>query len=91
MATRTERVEARISPDDHSRLKLAADLMQTSVSSFLVAAGAEKAERLIAEHNATVLPAEFFDELLAGLDAPVEPNPVLARAAARLGDVVQRK
>ncbi|MFP5577102.1 MAG: DUF1778 domain-containing protein [Acidimicrobiia bacterium] len=90
MATRTERVEARIAPEDHSRLKVAADLAHTSVSSFLVAAGSEKAERLIAEHNATVVAAEFFDELLAALDAPPVANPALSKAAARRDEVVKR-
>lgn len=32
----------------------------------------------------TVVSAEFFDELLRDLDQPSEPNPALARAAARL-------
>ena len=90
MATRTERVEARIAPDEHSRLKVAADLAHTSVSSFLVAAGSEKADRLIAEFNATVVPSEFFDELIAALDAPPVVNPALAKAAARRDEVVKR-
>lgn len=90
MATRSERVEARIAPEGHSRLKVAAELSHTSVSAFLVTAGIEKADRLIAEHNATVVPGDFFEELLVALDAPPVANPALARAAARRDEVVKR-
>lgn len=88
MAARTERLEARIAPDEHSRIKRAADLEHTSISSFMVAAAAEKADRVIAEHHTTILPARFFDDLLAALDTPGASNAVLAKAAVRRDSVV---
>jgi len=91
MATRTERVEARIAPGEHSRIKRAADLEHTSISSFMVAAAAEKADRVIAEHHTTPVPAAFFDELLAALDAPTAANPVLTNAAATRHRTVTRR
>ncbi len=91
MPARTERVEARIAPDEHSRIKRAADLEHTSISSFMVAAAAEKADRVIAEHHTTILPAGFFDDLLAALDTPGVPNAVLAKAAVRRDAVVTRR
>ncbi|AEH08303.1 protein of unknown function DUF1778 [Candidatus Protofrankia datiscae] len=39
----------------------------------------------------TRVPAGSFDELLASLDAPAEPNDALTRAAARLGSVIERR
>jgi len=91
MATRTERVEARIAPDEHSRIKRAADLEHTSISSFMVAAAAEKADRVIAEHHTTTVPAAFFDELLAALDTPAVANPALSKAAATRARAVTRR
>ena len=39
----------------------------------------------------TELPAQFFDELVASLDAPGEANLALAAAAVRLPDSVVRE
>jgi len=78
---RTDRVEARIDPDSAARIRLASDLTHQSVSGFMVAAAVEKAEFVIAEHTYTTVPSDYFDRLLAALDAPVEPMPVVSRAA----------
>ena len=91
MASRTERVEARIAPDEHSRIKRAADLEHMSISSFMVAAAAEKADRVIAENHTTTVPAGFFDDLLAALDTPGVPNAALADAASTRASVVTRR
>lgn len=91
MASRTERVEARIAPDEHSRIKRAADLAHTSISSFMVAAAAEKADRVIAEHHTTTVRAGFFDELLAALDTPGVLNAALADAEATRASVITRR
>lgn len=51
----------------------------------------DKAERVIREHEATTtVPTEFFDELLAALDAPAKPNSALAQAAQRARALVTR-
>lgn len=39
----------------------------------------------------TIVPAEFFDEFLAGLDQPADPNAALSRGFARARDDVMRK
>lgn len=36
----------------------------------MVAAAAEKAERVIAEHAYTLVPSDYLDRLLASLEAP---------------------
>lgn len=82
MATKTERVEARLSPEERERIDRAAAMAGQSVSSFIVTAAAEKAEHMIASATTTVLPTEYFDRLLATIDQP-DPAPGLARAAAR--------
>lgn len=86
MATRTERIEARIDPESAERIRYASALQHTSVSGFVVAAAAEKAERVIAEHAYTLAPPDYFDRLLELLDEPAQPIPELARIAARERD-----
>ena len=83
MASRTERIEARIDPDSAARIRYASALEHTSVSGFIVAAAAEKAERVIAEHAYTLVPSDYFDRLLASLDQPVEAMPELTAVARR--------
>jgi uncharacterized protein (DUF1778 family) len=84
MAARTDRIEARIEPDRADRIRLASELLHTSVSAFMVAAAAEKAEEVIAEHAYTLVPDDYFNELLAALDAPPVVVPSLAKAAAKV-------
>ena len=49
----------------------------------MVDAAAEKAEEVIAAHAYTVVPSEYFDELLAALDEEPVAIPKLVEAAAR--------
>ena len=80
MATRTERIEARVAPRDRARIDQAAALEGRSISAFMVAAAAEKAEQVIAARTTTFLPAQYFDRLLAAIDS-ADRAPRLARAA----------
>ncbi len=68
MAARTDRVEARLSGEERERIRLAADLTHTSMSSFLVAAAVEKADEVLASHRVTRVPPDYFERLLASLD-----------------------
>lgn len=83
MSVKSDRVEARLSPEQRRRIALAAEYTGESLSAFMVGAAVERADELIATHTATVVPTEFFDQLLAALDQPAEPSPRLAAAAAR--------
>ena len=68
-----------------------AALAHMPVSEFVRSAAEDRAEQVMAEHDAhTLVPAEFFDNLLAALDAPAEPPPPLARGAERARAVVIR-
>jgi len=82
MATKSDRVEARVSREQHRRIQRAAQLAGQSVSSFIVAASVEKAEEVIAEHSVTEVPADYFDRLVAAIDRPTAA-PKLGRAAKR--------
>lgn len=83
MAVKTDRMEARVSPDERARIETAASLAGQSVSSFLVSVAVERADAIIAESTTTVVPSRYFDELLAALDTP-EPAPRLAKAAKQV-------
>lgn len=91
MAERTDRIEARVEPERAERIRYAAALAHTSVSSFVVDAAFEKAEAIIAEERETVVPSDFFDSLLEALDEPPEVVPALKRAVDRAAETVQRR
>jgi uncharacterized protein (DUF1778 family) len=83
MAVRTDRVEARVSPDQRERIERAAAFAGESMSTFMVSAAVQRADEVIAERSATVVPADYFDQLLAALDEPPEKAPRLAAAAKK--------
>ncbi len=81
MAVKTDRIESRVSAEARARIEQAAAMTGVSVSSFMVDSAVERAEELIAEYTTTIVPADYFDSLLAALDEP-DPAPRLAKAAA---------
>jgi uncharacterized protein (DUF1778 family) len=87
----TARLEVRVRPESKARIERAAALVDAPVSDFVRTAAEERAEQVMVEHDAqTRVPAEFFDDLLAALDAPVEPSAALGRAAKRARSAVVR-
>ncbi|MGH3626966.1 MAG: DUF1778 domain-containing protein [Sciscionella sp.] len=85
------RLEFRVRSDRKSMIERAAELAHEPVSEFARTAAEERAARIIEEHEATTtVPVEFFDALLAALDAPAAPNATLARAAGRASELLTR-
>lgn len=82
MAVKTDRLEARLSPDQRALIERAASTAGMSVSAFLVGAAVVRADEVIAAATTTLVPADYFDGLLAALDAP-DAAPRLAEAATR--------
>jgi len=87
---RTARLELRAEPEREERIRYAAQLQHQSVSSFVLDAASEQADRVIAASTVTVVDPAFFDELLEALERPPKQNEALARRAARRRRVVQR-
>jgi uncharacterized protein (DUF1778 family) len=84
MSAATARIEVRVSPQVKAHIENAAALEDTSVSSFVVVAAAERADEVIRRHEThTAVPAEFFDALIAALDEPAVVVPALEKAARR--------
>lgn len=91
MATVSARLESQVGPDRMSLIERATALMHVPVSEFARSAAEEKAVRIIREYEATTtVPAKFFDEMLAALDAPASPNAALTQVAERASTVVAR-
>lgn len=83
MALKSDRLEARVSPEQRARLEWAARLAGTSVSAFVVDAAVERAEELMAQETSTSVPADYFDRLVASLDH-ADRAPTLAKVAKRV-------
>lgn len=88
IATRTksklksERLEARATEVEAAVIARAAELVNATVSSFVVGAAVEKAETIVARADRTLMPATQFDAMIAALDdATIVPE--LAELAAR--------
>jgi uncharacterized protein (DUF1778 family) len=80
----TARLEVRLDPEAKTRIAFAAELDQRPVSDFVRSAIEARVDQVIRQHEArTNVPADFFDDLLAALDEPDQPNEALRRAARR--------
>ena len=66
--TKSERLEARATADEAAVIARAAELLNASVSSFVVDAAVEKAETIVARAQRTLMPAAQFDAMIAALD-----------------------
>jgi uncharacterized protein (DUF1778 family) len=80
MAAKAVRLEARLTPTQRKQIEQAAALAGESVSSFVVLAALDRADILVTERASTVVPAAYFEELVASLEEP-QDAPRLARAA----------
>lgn len=89
MSAASERLEFRVQAEKKARITRAATILHLPVGEFARSAAEEKADQIIREHEATtVVPAEFFDDMLAALDMPAQPAPALVEAMRRARDLV---
>jgi uncharacterized protein (DUF1778 family) len=87
----SNRFEFRIRPESKQRIEQAAKLVHESASDFVRAAAERRADEVLREHDVvTIVPADFFDQLLAALDHEPQPNPELARAGGAARRIVRR-
>ncbi|HEX8306606.1 MAG TPA: DUF1778 domain-containing protein [Jatrophihabitans sp.] len=78
--TTAARLNFRVRPDTEHRLRAAAAATDQSLTDFVISAAVARADEVLASH--TVVPEDYFDQLIAALDEPVTPNEPL-RAVAR--------
>ncbi len=89
MAT-TVRLEMRVPSDRAELIRQAAAARGESVTGFVLEAATRAAEEELAVVHETLVPSDFFDELLAALDAPDE-MPGELRELARRPRVFERE
>lgn len=89
-ATKTDRLEARLTHEERKQIEQAAALAGEPVSAFVVLAALDRAELVVSERASMVVPTDYFDRLVASLDTP-EEAPRLARAARRAREHKQIK
>jgi uncharacterized protein (DUF1778 family) len=80
MATKTDRIEARLTRAQRKRIEHGAALAGKPVSSFLVSAALDLTDTLDNEQATTVIPGDYFDQLVSSLDEAGHA-PTLKRAA----------
>ena len=83
MAGRTERFEARVAPREATKIRRAASLENMSTSAFVVSSAVARADEVIASHQVTTVPPDFFDRLVRALEEPGKILPRLAQAGRR--------
>ncbi|MEU4406822.1 DUF1778 domain-containing protein [Streptosporangium sp. NPDC023963] len=82
MADETHRIETRADTAAEALIVQAAQASGESISSFVLRAACAEDRRVLARPDATLMPADQFDDLVASLDEPDEA-PALRKAARR--------
>ena len=88
MTAATDRLGFRVTPEVKRRLEEAAHALGQPLTDFVLGAAEDRADEVLAAK--TVVPPEYFDQLIDALSASAEPNEPLRRAAARAPSVVEQ-
>lgn len=92
MTARTARFEFRVDPESKAEIEQAAAISGESTSDFVYHAAIERARAVLRQNRATIVPSEYFDQLMDALDAPGAPNERTREAARQLlSGVVTRR
>lgn len=80
---RRGRVNLRVNPEQEARLRAAAEANGETLTGFLLAAGTERADEVLARARRISVDRATFDRFVAALDAPTETMPTLERYASQ--------
>ncbi len=83
-ALKKERIDLRLSPDDKSLIEEAAAMENLTITQFMVASAAKRAEVVIERHKRLVLNEDSWNLVMQAINNPPMPNERLKRAAKRL-------
>lgn len=89
-ASKTARLEARITPNLQALLKRAAEIDGRSVTDFVVSAVQEAAERRIEQAQVIRLSQEDQKAFVEAILSPPEPTAALKRAFKRHRELIQK-
>ena len=78
----TDNIEMRVKPSDKERISRAAELTGVKLTTFVRASAVREAERVLREHQTTMLSKRDRRTLLEALDKPPPPT-TAARDAVR--------
>lgn len=90
-SARSERLNARITPDDQVLLTKVAGMQGVSVSTFVIQAARARAKALLRRRRLIRLSVRDQKALISALLSPPEPNAALLRAAASHADEMARR
>lgn len=88
-AKRTQRIEARISPDALKVVRRAAEIQGRSISDFVVAAAQEVAERTVERTQRLRLSMADQERIFKVLSEPPKVTPALKRAFAAHRELIR--
>lgn len=72
-------------------IERAARASSVTTTAFVLEATRHAAEDVLRREQVTVVSADFYEAMIASLDAPAERNEALAEAARRRHEVIERK
>jgi uncharacterized protein (DUF1778 family) len=81
MTETLERLNFRIRSADDRLLRSAASVVNETLTEFVIGTALARADEVLATR--TVVPADYFDRLIAALDDPPEPNQALREVLRR--------
>lgn len=84
-ATRSEKLDLRLTPEAKKTLQAAAAFQSRSVSEFVLESALARAAEALPDRQQFGLDAEAFQAFLEALDAPSRPMPRLARLFSTKG------
>lgn len=87
---RRGRIHLRVDPDQEVRLRAAAEANGETLTGFLLAAAAERAEEVLARAGQIAVNGAAFDRFVAALDGDAEPMPTLSRYAEEPSPIPSR-
>jgi uncharacterized protein (DUF1778 family) len=86
----TARFEFRVDPAGKQAIADAASVLGMDASDFARDVLLDRAEEVLADRaHKTVVPASYFEDLLAALDGPTQPNEAMRKAIARARNIVK--
>ncbi len=77
---RMERIDLRTSANTKRLIVKASALAGVSISTFMVNSAQERAQQMLAQHEALTLSAQDWDKFVSVIDNPPLPNPRLKTA-----------
>ena len=80
-ATKSSRINLRLTPAQEEKLRYVAASSQTSLSDFVLASALDRADRVLADQTEFTADDDAFDHLLEALDTPLPTTRIRALAS----------